>query len=528
MKKPLNELWLITFLGGFYQTLIPFTTMTLFDTALPSKSVLSLLVLGFLALVFTFFNHVTNVMVRSSMHVLYKPLSSEKISMDKDGQTYFEIIKSGVYLATSELFWTLIMIMVVSVISPIVAAILCVAGILTLIVTLLYSKESATFMSRITPVILLFSGGYLVIIGTISIGSMIFISLVSARCVNSVFQVVSGLSQLRWLSQRGEMGELSFLKSYPCSAVNEFSDSVRKKRWLSLAFLLCCLSGLNLPLERNIPLNGESIQLGKSFDVKAPASSKVDQVYVTAGNNVSSGQALVSFHSPAIDRKRLLETRLESLRVQLIETGNLFDRGIELIEDKLSDIKPKVANGSLAKAVLLETELSLYSEEQRKSQVLKQLDTDIYSITLEIQSLEQQISNSVLYAPYNALVDSQLAIETDSVVNTGDVLFTLIPTNEVVIEVFAAISDRETISNVENVILNESKIGSRDVEEIQGKIIQISGLTDEQTNKLRVLIKPEQDIKRGILYDVFVPMGEDLIWRWLLSNTVLSQGVFIR
>ena len=526
MHGSIVRLWLVHFIRGMFITLLPFATLTLFDTALPARSVGSTAVLLSIAIGLGFSYWLLKFLADGAGGAMVEGVNTE--TMNTQAKKLLLVYTSDNLYATSEVPWIVAILCGMYIFVPTLGILLIASCVVVFLFSTLYSAAASSLLIQIIPTIALFGAAFLSL-GTseVSPGSILFVMITSSRLTNSCFKLAQSIPYIKTAATPSVTS--SFQRALPAPALSGFKS---KSRWAIFAAVVLVAANclfLLAPIKRSLTFSGEAVKAEKVAEVKATSSSIVQSVSTEIGSKVASGQMLMTTLSQAAQNLELLSVRLPALKTTRDDLVKLHDEGKKLRAANIEQVRKQVARGTVSQNKLTELRLQDNRSQTDSLRVIADLDSEMHQLRINLSSYRVDSQRTEYVSPVSGTLDFMASLKKGTTIASGDVLFRVIPDGFVVIEAYVPSSDRPYLDLSSKVILKEQRLGNKFAADVDGRITLLSSLRDsDKEDSFRVVISADTPLKAGNLYTVNVATDYVRIWQWLLDSTVFQYGLQVR
>lgn len=524
IKLTLVSYWI----RGFFISVLPFTTLTLFDTALPAKSQYSIIVLFSIAVVCSLIAY----SIQSQCEALFKstisiPKSELKVPLNEIPD-YFKVslksLQSQSIFSLAELFWVIPLLGFVLTFMPKVGFIVVMVTVVTAMLSFLFGPTIIKLIQNPVTYLLIFSAGFLVVEGDASVGVITFIMFTGGRIINGVASLFGNLSDIRHTL-------LSMGDTTPF-VTDTYHSKLRNKAWLMLGYSLVLLGVAStlsfLPIDRAVTLTGISTKQNETVQITSPITGLLTNLEITEGTSVQKGDVLATVTSQTDSQLLPSLLTLDRLNKEADEIDKTLENLILLRRTRLNEMMGQLDKKAIRRELVTLAEIDLQDALLRRQETRSAYAQRITEAGNRVRTLRTELKLSKIIAPVSGEVD-QLYTTGDQSIVVGNPVLSIVPEGYVVVEGIALASDREFLEEGKTVILTKTNIGDRNAEEIHGTITRASPLLDEKTQTtFRVTIRPSTPLPEGEPYTINAITGSVVILTWLTSsftNSVSSASV---
>ena len=508
------------FIKGFFTTLLPFTTLTLFDTAIPAKSMYSILVLLVIALYCSVSAYYLQLRCENQAKSLSELTQADLISnIDASSKQYLSFVQSTLIFIVSEFLWVVLILLFLAFFFPLATIMVLSLTTLIIVISLVFGNSFARAAQSFTTYLLIFGSALLVIVEGSNIGIITFMMFTGARIVTTLTTVFTNLNNLKISLQNVDVSKV--LKYEYIANFNKKSKSTLR---YSLLLFTVSFALLLFPIQRVSTSIGNSIVEGQKIDVNSPFSGKITEAFIVEGQKIKQGDLLLSLYSDAKTKSESVVSELFRLESEAKQLYTIQEEIIETRKEKYDTTQAKFKQKKVVIDEVLNAKSNYQEAELRLIQTKADYNTRMASLRKEIQDYRSQLELSNLKSPVDGTIDSSILLYKDLTVNSNHFLFSIVPDGNIVIETFASPLDREYFQEGKPVILTVNTIGNRNYTQITGTIYRSSKIIDQKTGQFKILIKPETSILTGESFTVRAAISEVTILTWLTQSFAQSVG----
>ena len=513
MRGYINLLGLSHFFSGIFPTLSPIVVISLFDSALPSKSVYSVVILALIAIYLVLAEWlITSNIQRQIDHFVQQVKGSELTLVSK---SVVVSMSKGHYWSAGAIVWTLITLGALIFFIPFAGALLSIVCMIAGFVGFFGGSERLGVITKVMPLLVLYFVAYLVIEGEATFGALFAVMYLSARSVQNAGSLGVSLGFLRLITQTPDTLQEQYLlyqKAYP------FPNKKPLGLLIFSAFLVVSLvSILEVSLDRALSSAGVSVSQYSNLEIKAPRTGKIEYVYVKEGDTVFQGQVLSRISTQGEEQLSLLDAQIKEITDIRASSLILLDETLASRRDTLKNRKSQKEKGVGSTNEVLLAREALTDAELKKATTLFDLDSKLASLKDKAFEIQREIELSRITSPVAGEIQQETPVSTGSTVSQGDLVFTVVPEERVIVEVSFPFIQKSFLYPGQEVILQQPVLGNRIPEEVEAHIHRISPVLDSEEGEqtVSVIVQANQKIKTGQSYQVIIPLERMKVRTWL-------------
>lgn len=515
---------------GLFITVLPFTTLTLFDTAIPAQSASSLLGLGAVSIIAALMGFVIHSrcegLLASTAKITIDDLRPELTSGEDIPAPVKQHVMSlarGKSLLVAEFLWTLAIVSFLYYISAtgglILTGILCVVALLSF----LLGDNVAKGLPIVISPLLVFGSAFFVLRGEITLGVITFVLFTGMRILSNVGGLFASLTDIRNSFTSTDIDRVFNSNYFKPKMVSALATV-----FLSVFFVSSFVVSLHVPIQRAVTLTGNSLKETETIQIVSPVSGVILQASVKEGSRVAQGQVLYVLDSLADEQLEANRLQRDQLQRRLADTQDIYDNLVALKTARVEELSRQFENSAIRREQLLDAQIDLASTGLSRNQEIASLQQNLLSLKVEAVQLGEEVRSSIIVSPSSGTVDRSLAV-ANLPVSSGQEVMTIVPDGRVLVETFATPADRQYLTEGKPLILNEVLIGERETEDIPARVLRASEQLDSQTGLFRVLIETDVDIQAGVNYTAKAVLNDVGILVWVTDSFLNSiQGFQLR
>lgn len=506
--------------------IVPFAMMILFDSAVPSKSYLTIATLAFIVFIALLLKWImTNVVNRSVKQIGDMSLRNYTQNEDKKiVSMFFAMIHSGSLWQIIDIFISILLIIFLMIQSFWLGGFLLIISMIALFGRIFFGENFNMLSSTTLPVTMMFFVAFLTITGSVSIGAITSSMFLSARVITSALSIVNSYKVLMEYNRRKIDFEKVFASAWKKDDIYSINLTTLILTILSGIFVILVLFSLNLKIHPSITSVGRTVSKGLSSNIRVGVPSTVKSIHAYNGARVYSGQILIELETTVGDTLNNVEKRLSELNIENDSLINNFNNKRNLINESLKIKEDLFKKGLISNKEVLDLKIILSNDVLSFEQSVAAIKQKIQELNGQRDGLLQRIKDNNIRSPVDGIVEDFNSVGVGSVISPSDIIMRVVPLNDIIVEAQLLTIDRDYVKNGQHVKLFKQVSGKRGGVEYDGTVEYIS--SDRQKEKeptYRVIITPKDFIEIGATVNVVIPLQQTSLFNWLI--TPLIQGM---